>query len=197
MRKALLAAVLAASLVPACSGPPGPDGPQKVVFQVAGGLQTGGYAAVGEILDLGLLNLQNLTGSTVRLRSVQLVSPPAGLRVLNATAYRWLQPGGYTISASGDLPRACPKEYTPYPLAAAVTRPHANSPWEVIVAMTFSRPGTYHIYRFRINYVIDGRRGWQYQNLDTVITAIRDPAGTHRLPDGELARGPTPPGEGC
>ena len=172
MRKTLLAAGLAGLLAAGCGGSQGPSGPEQVVFRIPSGFQNGGPAWVQRILDLGLPLLHNVTGNPVRLRSVELVSPGRGVRLLNATAYVLTQVLGTTISASGDLPKECPGEYVPHPLTAAVTAPRSDSNWTVIIALRIPRPGTYHFTRVKINYTIGGHRGWQYYNLNDTVNEL-------------------------
>lgn len=169
MRKTLLTAGLAGLLAAGCGGSPGPSGPDRVVFKVPSGFQNGGPAWVQRTLDLGLPLLHNVTGSPVRLRSVELVTPRRGVRLLNATAYVLTQVSGTTISAFGDLPKECPGTYVPHPLTAAVTAPHSDSNWTVIIALRIPRPGTYHFTQVKINYTVVGQQGWQYYNLNDVV----------------------------
>jgi hypothetical protein len=174
MRKLLTVIALAVALVPACTASPGRDGPEKVVFKAVKGLRVEGPAPVNEILDLGLPCINNLSDSTVELRSVQLVSPPTAVRFVNVRAYLWQQVGfGWLMSAFGDLPKQCSREFTPHPVKAVVTKPRSNSQYMVIIALTISRPGTYHLHKVKMTYVADGKKGWQYQYFDTVIHAFR------------------------
>ena len=174
MRKVLVLAALAVALMSACSAGAGPDGPEKVVFKAVSGLRVGGPAPVGEILDLGAPDFDNISDSTVRVRSVQLVSAPAAVRLVNVRAYLWQQVGvGWIEAAFGDLPKQCPREFTPHPVAGIVAKPRSNTEYMVIVALKFSKPGTYHLHKLKITYVADGKKGWQYQYFDRVIHAYR------------------------
>jgi hypothetical protein len=65
-----------------------------------------------------------------------------------------------------------------------VTRPHSESPWNVVLAVTFARPGTYHLVRDKIVYTTRGHTGWQYQELDTTITVTAASKGTEPELDG-------------
>src|SRR5690348_806619 len=122
MRKALLLAAAVTSLAAACSGAPGPGGPQQDVFKIAQGIQLSGAAPVPGILDLGLPTLHNVSDHTVMLRSVQLVSPPPAVHVLNVTAYLVRQVGaGWVMATFGDLPKQCPAEFKPSPVTGVVT----------------------------------------------------------------------------
>ena len=144
------------------------------MLKVTRGLQVSGPAPVHEILDLGLPPIHNMSSSTVRLRSVQIVSLPAAIRVQSVRAYKWRQVGaGWLQNAFGDLPKQCPREYTPQPLTEVVTKPRSDSSWMVVIALTISKPGFYHIHKVKIRYIAGGKEGWQYQNLDTKIRAFR------------------------
>ena len=75
---------------------------------------------INEIIDIGLPLLHNLTGHTIRLQSVQWVNQPAAARIISVYAYRYAAIGHGFIGAEGDLPIACPDEYRPAPVTAAV-----------------------------------------------------------------------------
>jgi hypothetical protein len=175
MRKVIALAALGMTLISACTAGTGPDGPQRVVFRVRQGLRAEGPAPVHEILDLGVPGpIHNITDSTVRLRSVQLLSAPSAVHVVNVRAYLWRQVGvGWLIGAFGDLPKQCPREYKPHPVTVVTTKPRSDSEWMVIIALTVSKPGTYHLHKVKMSYVTAGKRGWQYLYFDTVIHAYR------------------------
>jgi hypothetical protein len=161
-----------AVLVAGCgAAPAGPDGPQQNVLRC---YPPYGYLSgdtwIQRILDLGFMLLHNNSGSTVQLRSVQLVSPGPYVRLLSATACVWQQTGvGDTQTSWGDLPKECPGQYIPHPLSDAVTKPHSDSAWTVILALRFTRPGNYRIWRVKLSYWADGHPGWQYYSMyDTV-----------------------------
>ena len=116
----------------------------------------------------------HLSGGPIRLRAVRLVSTPPGVRVVNIRAYlSWKVGVGYLMNAYGDLPRQCPREYSPQPVSAVVTRPYSDSSWMVIIAIKVSKLGTYHLRKVRIDYIADGKKGWQYQNLNATVHGIR------------------------
>lgn len=165
--------MLAGSLAVGCAGSPGPRGPEQVVFREPVGGYFSGPARVQRILDLGFPVLHNDSDHTVRIVSVELVSPGPYVRLLSATAYLWAQTGvGQTVAAYGNLSKECPHLYIPHPLSAAVTRPHSDSAWTVILALRITRPGTYHIKRVRVEYLADGQRAWQYYNMDDIVHAM-------------------------
>jgi hypothetical protein len=170
--RSLLIAGLVGALAAGCGQSPGPNGSQQVVFRMPTGFSNGGPAFIQRILDLGLPLLHSLSDSTVRLRSVQLVSPGSAVRLISATAYLFSRTDGTTIAAFGDLPAECPRTYVPHPLSAAVTGPHSDSNWTVILALRISRLGRYRFIRVKINYTVNGQRGWQYYNLYDYIHAV-------------------------
>lgn len=172
MRKVLAAAVVVAAVLAAgCGGQSGPDGPQHNVFEVAPpDGHFSGPAWIQRILDLGFPPLHNLSGSAVKIVSVSLVSPGPHVRLLSAYAYRWAPSlAGQTVDAFGDLPKECPTWYVPRPLSAAVTRPHSDSPWSVMLVLRISRPGTYRIWKVKVVYEANGQRGWQYFPLYDIV----------------------------
>lgn len=127
-----------------------------------------------EVLDIGLPLLHNLTGQTVRLRSVQWVNQPVAAHIISIYAYRYADIGHGVIGLEGNLPIACPNEYKPTPVTAATTAPHHDSPWFVVITFTINKPGVYHFDRAKIRYLTGGHRSWQYQNLSTTYK-IADP----------------------
>jgi hypothetical protein len=78
------------------------------------------------------------------------------------------------ISEVGVLYLECPHVYRPHPLSVVTIGPHSNARWLVIVSFTISRPGVYHLGRVHLDYTTAGRRGWQYQNVNTTDT-VRNP----------------------
>ncbi len=80
----------------------------------------------------------------------------------------------------GNLIRDCPRT-PPYPLGRVVTAPHRDSNWQVIVAFKVLKPGRYTLNRVRINYVTNGRMGWQYQNFGMIFISHRLAPREHPL----------------
>jgi hypothetical protein len=158
-----------------CSSPGPRQGGPQAVLAVQTGVTDGITRNTDEIIDIGLPLLHNLTGHTVRLQSVQWVNQPSSARILSVYAYRYADVGHGIIGGEGNLPIACPEEYKPAPVTADVTPPRRDSPWFVVIAFTINKPGRYHFDRAKIRYVIDGHRGWQYQNLATSYKIINPP----------------------
>jgi hypothetical protein len=174
MRKMIVSAALAVTLMSACTAVAGPDGPQQIVLRARQGLRLDGPAPLHEILDLGVPTIHNITDNTVQLRSVHLVGAPAAVHVVNVRAYLWRQVGvAWQAAAFGDLPSQCPREFKPHPVTVVTTRPRSDSDWMVIIALTVSKPGIYHLHKIKITYITNGKKGWQYQYFDTVIHAYR------------------------
>ena len=175
MRKTFLLAALLATLVPACSSAPGPADPGRVVFTIEmTGVHMRGPDPFGQIADLQIPALHNQSDRSVTLRSVQLLEPPKGVRVVSVTAYLW-QPSGapQSFGAWGNLPKECPHEFRPHPVSAAVTPAHADSAWLVMLALRFSKPGPYYFGKARISYVTNGKPGWQDQNIHITLDEVR------------------------
>jgi hypothetical protein len=172
VRRICLAAA-AAALVAACGGPGG----EKAVFPMPSGALSTGASPTGQIINLGLAPLHNSSNSSVRIRSVQLVLPAQGVRVVSVTAYLWRQVGvGSILGQIGNLPRTCPRQFTPHPVTAAVTPARSDSRWMVVVAVRFSRPGRYDFRHVKITYTTSGHEGWQVSYFGADITAVR-PSG--------------------
>jgi hypothetical protein len=138
------------------------------VFATGSPITATWHANAGELLDLGVPALHNVSNKTVRLTSARLVNPPAGLVTDSIHAYSYAEVGNGVISQIGDLPHDCSK-YIPHPLADAVTPPHADSAWYVVIAFRVPKPGRYHFTRIRIDYIAGNKRSWQYEDLDTTL----------------------------
>lgn len=183
MRRVVPALVLITLLAAGCGGQQGAGSSQRTVFAMPTGFSNGGPASIRRILNLGLPELHNDTSDSVRIRAVQLVGPGRFLHLLGVVAYPISQLHGVTVDSAGDLPKECPSQFgSPQPVTAAVTGPHSDSSWTVMIALRITRPGTYHINQVRIDYVTGGRSGWQYYNMyDTVNATVSSYALQHHL----------------
>jgi hypothetical protein len=170
---ALLLPLAAVLMCTACA-PPQARGGEESVFPASENAVFTDPASTDEILDIGIEPLQNVSGSSVKLTSVTLASPPAALRILNVRAYNAAQTQGFVLGQEGDLPTECPRQYEPHPVDAIITPAHQSSLWYVVIAVAFSKPGRYYLKRIRIDYTTDGHQGWQYQDIDTTVV-ISDP----------------------
>jgi hypothetical protein len=65
-----------------------------------------------------------------------------------------------------------------------VNPPHADSNWDVVLAMTFTKPGRYHLHWVKIYYTTNGRNGWQYEHLNLTVFVKATPPGTKPRFDG-------------
>jgi hypothetical protein len=165
-----LTSALAAMLI--CTGCVSPQaaGGEHDVFPASGGTTSVMTSNTDEINDLGMYPLPNLAGSSIRIESVTIASPPPGMRTLNVRAYDYDQTKNVVIGGAGDLPTECPRQYKPHPIDSFITPPHAKKPsWFVVIEFTISKPGRYSLRRLRIDYTVDGRPGWQYFDVDTTV----------------------------
>src|SRR5262245_4852741 len=173
MRRLIGSAVVCVLLAAVAGSSPAPHGPQAVLA-VQTDVTTWVPGHTDEVLDIGLPHLHNLTDQTVRLRSVQWVNRPAAAHIISVYAYRYADIGHGVIGLEGNLPIACPDRYKPAPVTAAITAPHRDSQWFVVITFTINQPGVYHFDQAKIRYLTGGHRGWQYQNLATT-SKIADP----------------------
>jgi hypothetical protein len=183
---AVLAGVLLAS---GCSSaPPGP----RDAFAVETDLTDSVPTNVDEIQDVGLPGLDNVTGQSVRLRSVRLVSTSSAMRQLSVNAYSMNRVGYGGIQAqAGNLPVECPGQFVPAPVSAFSTGPHAQADWFVVISLLITQPGTYHLDEAKITYTSGGTTGWQYMYLG-VTFIVRNPPkpGPRPLPPSSVCGKP-------
>jgi hypothetical protein len=158
----LIAVVLSAG----CSSGNG----EATVLPLAFGSQSGPATTI-DTVDIGVPLGQNVTGYSVRLERVSLVSVPPAVHLDRVFAY---PPGPGIGIVTGNLIKDCPNDKS-YPLTAVVVQPHAQMRWNAVIALSFAKPGRYDLRRLKLSYVTDGHRGWQYQALNTtmVISAPR------------------------
>ena len=180
--RARLGSLLLAATLLAMGCSPGPaEMHEQVVFSFATGFGQGmRHVTPVDVVDVGVPALHNLTGRSVRVRKVSLVSVPAAVRLVSVTAHSG-QPVGVI---TGNLVRLCRTSYPSHPVAEAVTPPHANSNWFLVMAITFARPGRYNLRRVKIYYTTGGHADWQYQNLFTTIYVTAARRGTRPRFDG-------------
>lgn len=170
--------VLAGILSAGCSPAAGTG--EATVFALVTGFSQGGPASTIDTVDIGVPGSQNLTSSSVRFERVSLVSAPPGVHLRNVIAF---PPGPGIGVVRGDLLKKCP-DFKTYPLTAAVTPPHAETQWNILLAITFAKPGRYDLHRVRIFYSTNGHPGWQYQNLNTTMIVSRPRQGATPQFDG-------------
>jgi hypothetical protein len=167
--------MIVASLVSGCSSA---GAGYRKAFSVQTGFSARFPATTGDTIDLGLPHLYNTSDSTVRLVDVQLVNAPAGVHVINVSAYLYATSDGGVIAALGALPTRCPSKYVPHPVQSVTTGPNDGSPWYVVLALRVPKPGHYWLGRLRIDYDSSGHKHWQYQNIDTTLIVKRGAAET-------------------
>lgn len=176
MRKPVaVLAVVVAALAAGCSADPG--GAERVVFATSRGTFSGaGESPAGTVLDFSNL-LRNVSGRTVTLRSVRLLSPrPPAIRAPRFTAYLFTD--GVFEGLQGNLPAECPSLFHPVPLTAVRVAPHSYSRWDLVLSLIVPRPGRYRIGTMKISYRTGGRTGWQYFYLNETVVirpAAADP----------------------
>jgi len=171
-----LAGLLTAVLLAVGCSPKSGSGGEGVVLTVATGFSQGMPATTSDVVDLGLPALHNISGHSVGLRGVSLVSVPNAVHVRSVTAYLYTSRNGAGLGIGhGDWQKYCRKRDMPQPVTDIVIPPHSDSKLFVVIAMTFARPGSYYLGRAKIYYTTNGQPGWQYQSLYTtiVITAAR------------------------
>jgi hypothetical protein len=177
---ALLGLAAAALLVSGCSSAPRGG---HLVFADPSISDEGGAATTVDIVDVGMGPLHNLTGHSVRVIRISLVSVPPAVRLLGVTAHP--APPSLGIGR-GDLAKPCRTTYPSYPVTDAVTAPHADSNWDLVLAIAFTKPGRYHLGLAKIYYTTDSQMGWQYEHLNATLLVTAAGPGTKPVFDGCL-----------
>jgi hypothetical protein len=169
-RKAPAAVVAAAvAVVMALTGCSLTGNSEHIVFAVASGFTQGGLSNTKDVINIGVPGLKNISGNTVKLSSVVLVSPPRALKVVSTTAYLYSQTRSGIGITHGNYLKNC-KQLTPYAVSDVSAKEHSWSHWLVVIAVKITKPGKYYLGRVKINYLRNGNPGWQYQNLYTTLT---------------------------
>ena len=166
--------LLTVALLAGCSRS-GSQPREQVVFSVVTGFSLTGSSSVVDMVDLALPGLINVSDNAVRITGVRLVSLPSGVHLRSVTAYNSDLAIGL---ANGDLLRYCRSVYRPFPVSDAIMPAHFESRWNIVLAITFAKPGRYHLGRAKIFYSTNGHAGWQYQNLNTTLTITAASTGS-------------------
>jgi hypothetical protein len=170
MKQLLLIALVAVILAAGCSEPPpGPDGPERVVFVLNSGYKQWGHVNDINEIDLGVTELQSTSSHAVRIRWLRIVSPPKALKMDSVVAYPYVGHGGIAVTEGNLLKGPCRRYMPPYPVTDALIRPHQLSGWFFILGFTLTKPGRYYINRIKIAYTTQGQKAWQYQYLFTTF----------------------------
>lgn len=169
-----LAAAATAMMLAACSGPAGPDGTEGTAIQSHPYMNLSGEAPTGTIIDFAG-DLYNSDRTSFRVLSVRMISPSGpgiGDVTLRALAPS-LDQGGTFAYFQGDLAK-CPKRrgYRVRPVNRIVEPPHGWSDWRLLVSLVFTKPGRYHLYLLKVDYVEDGQRHWNYVRADIPVRAV-------------------------
>jgi hypothetical protein len=168
-----IAAVALIAVVAGLLGCSGPGNGEATVLPLTIGCCDGGHATTIDTVDIGVPLGRNVTGFSVRLEHVSLVPASSAVHLDAVFTY---PPGPGIGLVSGNLIKGCP-HYKAYPVTAAVARPHAQMRWNLVIALTFVKPGRYDVRRVKISYLTDGHSGWQYQAVNTTIDVRAARAG--------------------
>jgi hypothetical protein len=168
-----LAVAITAMILAADAVPSGPDGIQGSAIQSHPYMDLSGEAPTGRIIDFAG-DLYNWDGTSFRVRSVRMISPSGpGIRVTIRALAPSRDNGGTFAYFQGDLAK-CPKglDYKLLPVARIVEPPHGVSDWRLLVSVVFTKPGRYHLYLLKVDYVEDGQLYWDYVRADIPVRAI-------------------------
>jgi hypothetical protein len=175
-------AVLACVAVLGCSS--GSEQPSTgAIFTVPTKFSQGIRATTVDVVDMGVpFGLYNRSAHTAQLRSVTIVGLPRSARLDSILAY--VPAHGAVALAHGDYLKYCRKVDKFYPVTDVVAPAHSASKWNVIIAVTFTKPGLYKIAHIKLVYQSNGNLYWQYESLNTIITVKSASATSKPLFDG-------------
>lgn len=155
----------------ACSSTAGPG----AVFQDApSGGETTYIVNVAEPTDI-ILFFQNTTGDSVHLTAISVPGASPAMRLISTAVYDRRRIGYSPATALGILPKECPNNFVPHPVNSLTIGARETSPWIGVVAVRFSKPGTYLMRKFRIDYTTSRGTGWQ-DLVDPIRLTVREPA---------------------
>ena len=180
VRALVAVAAAVAALAGGCTAA-GPDGPGRIMFATdRTSIQVSGASPTRTILNFSNL-LNNVTSSRVKVLSIRLVYPPAGVfQAITIKAYSFgLSRAGVFEAEQGNLEKICPRQFVPVPLSKVVVAPHSYSRWNIVLSLVVPRPARIPYLQMKVRYEADGHPGWQplYLNVRfAAIPASKDPA---------------------
>jgi hypothetical protein len=76
------------------------------------------------------------------------------------------------MGLQSDLARQMPSVLPPAAVDDIIEPPHAESDSRLLVSLVFTKPGRYHLYTLKVDYVQGGQRYWNYVRADIIIRAV-------------------------
>lgn len=187
VRGAAGAVLLVVTIITGCSSA-ARQGREHAVFEIQRNIGVSQRANVSEIVDVGVARFRNMTSRPVSIRSIRLVRKPSAVHFAGVRAFSCVTMGGCVFTAVGDMTKECPRQFKPITVNRVIVPAHKYTNWQAVVAIRVSQPGRWHLGRVRIDYVTDGIRGWQYQNLWFTAIIANPPR-----PGGYMAPSECPP----
>lgn len=151
------------------------DSTQRTAFQDPSGFTQWLDVTPGSLVDVGLPLLHNVTGQEVRVVDMQWPDKPGVVTVLGVKAVPYAESDGGIGLARGTVESLFPAG-TPRPVASAVTRPHADSDWMVLMTVRLGRranTGTIPFEKARVEYTAAGRTYWQFLTLNAELRVMK------------------------
>jgi hypothetical protein len=168
---AVAAVALAAAADSRSSGPDGSEG--TALYEGPAGISMGTDVPTGRTFDVAGW-LSDSDGAPIRVLWVRMISPSGpGIADVSIRALPSRADTGGQFLFQGDLSR-CPKRpgYGVMPVQRIVEPPHGQSDWMLLVSLVFTRPGHYHLYVLKVDYLEDGLRYWDDVHADISVKAI-------------------------
>lgn len=109
------------------------------------------------------------------MRSIRMISPSGpGIGDVQIRALApSLDDSGTFAFYQGDLTK-CPRRLDDrvLPVTRIIEPPHRTTDWRTLVSIVFTKPGRYHLYLLKVDYVEGGQRHWNYVRADIPVRAV-------------------------
>jgi hypothetical protein len=164
------------ALATACGPGVDPSGQQEHTVFAPRWYTDTGPATTGDEQDVGIVELENISGHRVYIRSArfQSVSPAVITDYVVAYSNRH---GEDEVGVGNYLKMPCRQYYKPYSVAKDVIPPHSIGGLYILMGFHIRKPGTYHIRQVRITYTTGGHEYWQDVSIGLTVHVTKGKAG--------------------
>ena len=172
----VLLAAATAALAAACGPGAASSGPQEHAVFAPRYYTDTGPGTTGDELDVGVVQLGNISKHTVYIRSARFQSVSPAVVTDYVVAYSGSH-GEDEVGVGNYLKMPCRQWYKPYPVTKDVIPPNSIGNMYILIGFHIRKPGTYHIRRVRITYVTTGHEYWQDVSIGLTVHVTKGKAG--------------------